>query len=92
VTLSLDATVQVPEDVVFRELDGQAVVLNLDSGIYFGLDEVGTRIWQLIDEHRSLRRAWEALQTEFDAPSAQLEADLIAFVDHLRAKGLVILV
>ena len=91
-TLSLDATVQVPEDVVFRELDGEAVVLNLDSGIYFGLDEVGTRIWQLIDEHRSLRRAWEALQTEFDAPSAQLEADLIAFVDHLRAKGLVILV
>ena len=91
-TPSLDATVQVPEDVVFRELDGEAVVLNLDSGIYFGLDEVGTRIWQLVDEHRSLRRAWEALQTEFDAPSSQLEADLIAFVDHLRAKGLVILV
>ena len=72
-TLSLDATVRVPDDVVFRELDGEAVVLNLESGMYFGLDEVGTRIWRLVEEHRSLRPALEALEVEFDAASDQAE-------------------
>ncbi len=86
--LSLDATVRVPDDVVFRELDGEAVVLNLESGMYFGLDEVGTRIWQLVEEHRSLRRALDALIAEFDASDSQLERDLLRFVEQLCAKGL----
>jgi hypothetical protein len=87
-TLSLDATVQIPEDVVFRELDGEAVILNLASGMYFGLDAVGTRIWQLLDTHRSLRRTLEALETEFDAPLDRLSSDLTEFVVQLQAKGL----
>ncbi|MBI3403215.1 MAG: PqqD family protein [Acidobacteria bacterium] len=91
-TMSLDATVRIPEDVVFRELDGEAVLLNLESGIYFGLDPVGTRIWQLVEEHRALRRVLAALLTEFDAPPADLEADLVRFVDQLRGKGLLTVV
>lgn len=90
--MSLDATVRIPEDVVFRELDGEAVLLNLESGIYFGLDPVGTRIWQLVEEHRALRRVLAALLTEFDAPPADLEADLVRFVDQLRGKGLLTVV
>jgi len=88
VTESLDATVRIPDDVVFRELDGEAVILNLASGMYFGLDAVGTRIWQLLDTHRSLRRTLAALEQEYDAPLDQLAADLTAFVDQLKAKGL----
>ena len=91
-TLSLDAAVQIPEDVVFRELDGEAVLLNLQSGTYFGLDPVGTRIWQILDQHHVLRQALEALESEFDAARAQLETDLIDFVGQLRAKGLVTIV
>jgi hypothetical protein len=86
---SLDRSLRVPDTVVFRELDGEAVVLNLDSGVYFGLDEVGTRFWLLAEEHRSLRRVWELLQREFDVRPSELEQDLIRFVDQLAAKGLV---
>jgi hypothetical protein len=88
-TLSLDVTVQIPADVVFRELDGEAVILNLETGRYFGLDAVGTRIWQLLDSHRTLRRTLEALEAEFDAPSARLASDLTEFVGTLRSRGLV---
>jgi len=91
-TVSLDATVGIPEEVVFRELDGEAVLLNLESGIYFGLDPVGTRIWQLVEAHRALRRVLEALQTEYDAPPASLETDLVRFVDQLHGKGLLTVV
>jgi hypothetical protein len=88
-TPSLDASVRIPEDVVFRELDGEAVILNLESGMYFGLDEVGTRMWQLLDLHRSLRRTLEALEAEFDAPTDRLASDLTDFVGRLQSRGLV---
>ena len=88
-TLSLDAAVRIPEDVVFRELDGEAVILNLETGIYFGLDAVGTRFWQLLDTHRTLRRTLEALEAEFDAPAERLASDLTELVGQLQSKGLV---
>ena len=87
-TASLDRSVRIPEGVVFRELQGEAVILNLDSSMYFGLDPVGTRIWQLCEAHGSLRAVWEAMQQEFDAPGDALRKDLLAFIDELQAKGL----
>ena len=87
--ISIDAAVRVADDAVFRELDGEAVVLNLQSGIYFGLDAVGTRIWQLCQEHGSLRSVWAALQDEFDASPDDLRSDLLAFVAELAEKELI---
>ena len=88
-TQSLDKTIQIPEDVVFRELQGEAVILSLESSTYFGLDPIGTRIWHLCATHTSLRAVWEAMQEEFDAPSDTLQSDLLAFIDQLSANGLV---
>jgi hypothetical protein len=88
-TESLDRSVRIPDDVVFRELQGEAVILNLESSTYFGLDPIGTRIWQLCEAHGSLRAVWEAMQEEFDAPGETLQSDLLTFIDELLAKGLV---
>ena len=90
-TGSLDTLVRVPKDVVFRELDGEAVILNLESGMYFGLDAIGTRIWRLLEEHGSLRAVWEAMQHEFEVPGETLRSDLLTFINELSAKGLVTL-
>jgi hypothetical protein len=57
--------------------------------MYFGLDPVGTRIWELCVTHGSLRAVWEAMQEEFDAPADALQSDLLTFVDELSANGLV---
>jgi hypothetical protein len=89
--VSLDTSIVVAKDVVFRELDGEAVILNLESGMYFGLDAVGTRIWQLCDQHGSLRAVLAAMQHEFDAPGETLRVDLLALVDQLASKGLITL-
>ena len=86
--LSLRDSIAVPPDVVFRELDGEAVILNLDSGIYFGLDEVGTRIWQLIGEHGLLQTVFDAMCREYDVAPDTLERDLLSLVDELCTKGL----
>jgi len=86
---TLDTAIRIPDDVIFRELDGEAVILNLETGIYFGLDEVGTRMWQLLEQHGSLRTACRDLEEEFDVQRQELETDLIAFVGQLHEKGLV---
>jgi len=49
---TLRDSIIIPDDVLFRELDGEAVLLNLKTGIYFGLNPVATRMWQLIVEQR----------------------------------------
>ena len=87
-SVALEESVRIPNDVVFRELEGEAVILNLTSSMYFGLDAVGTRVWQLCEAHGSLRSVWEAMQQEFDAPGETLRVDLLAFVDELLTKGL----
>jgi hypothetical protein len=85
---ALERSVRIPGDVVFRELQGEAVILNLSSSFYFGLDPIGTRIWQLCEANGSLQAVWEAMQKEFDAPPDALRADLITFIDDLVGKGL----
>ena len=79
---------RVPEHVLVRELGGEAVLLNLDSETYFGLDEVGLRMWTLLTSAPSLGAAVNALDAEFDAPAEQLRRDLEALRDELLAHGL----
>ena len=87
-TAALTQIVRVPDDVLFRELQGEAVILNLASSTYYGLDAVGTRIWQLCEAHGSLQAVFDAMQREFDAPGEMLESDLLTFVDDLLTRGL----
>ena len=86
--ISLDSLVTPSEDAVFRELDGQSVLLNLATGMYFGLDAVGTHVWQLAIEHGSLRAVRERLVDEYDAEPTAIEHDLLALAEALVGKGL----
>ena len=88
--ISLDNRVTIHEDAVFRELDGEAVILQLDAGMYFGLDPVGTRLWQLIEAHGRLRPVFDAALQEFDVAPDVLERDLIELVSRLADKQLVV--
>ena len=86
--LSLSNSITVPDDVLFRELDGEAVLLNLKTGTYFGLNPVATRMWQLIAEQRSLARVLETLAGEYEADRLVLENDLLELGRQLCASGL----
>lgn len=88
--LSLESSLKVNDDVVFRELEGEAVILNVASGMYFGLDAVGTRMWQLIAERSHLGSVAGTLVSEYDAPPSVVEADLVRLAGELVAKGLLV--
>ena len=89
--ISLESDVAISDDVVSRDLEGEAVILNLESGTYFGLDPVGTRIWALLQANGSLRRAFDVMLQEYDVAPQKLEDDMLRLVRELCAKGLVCL-
>ncbi len=89
ITLTLQTRVVASPDVVHRELDGEAVLLDLGTGMYFGLDEVGTRVWSCLGEATDLARVHQALLDEYDVAPDRLEADLIGIVTELADRGLV---
>lgn len=80
---------KVPSSTLYRELQGESVLLQLDTGEYFGLDEVGTRVWQLIVEKGDLDAVEAAMRQEFDVDGAVLADDLRRLVDELAAKRLI---
>ncbi|TSA11703.1 MAG: PqqD family protein [Betaproteobacteria bacterium] len=80
----------VPDDVVFRDLAGEAVLLHLATGTYFGLDTVGTRIWHLLAEHQSTDLILPLLLQEFDVTEKQLRLDLDDLVTQLLAHRLLL--
>lgn len=86
---TLASRVRAREGVLFQELQGEAVLLNLDSGMYFGLDPVGTRMWQLMAEHERLADVAGAIAAEFDVGDERCAKDLIALVARLESEGLV---
>lgn len=86
--IGLDAVVTPSDDAVFRELDGQSVLLNLATGMYFGLDAVGTHVWQLAAADGSLRAVRARLVDQYDADPSTIERDLLALAETLVAKGL----
>jgi hypothetical protein len=84
------ARVQVSADVVFREIEGEAVLLDLASGRYFGLNAVGTRIWAVLSGGGSVDDAVATIVAEFDAPETQITGDVRALVDELLGRGLLV--
>jgi hypothetical protein len=80
----------IPDDVVFEVLDDQAVLLNLKTGIYFGLNDTGTRIWKLIEEHGDIDAVRKRMLEEFDVSQETLEGDLRGLLSELLERGLLV--
>jgi hypothetical protein len=80
---------RVSSGTLCREVQGEAVLLQLDSGEYFGLDPVATRIWQLIVEKGELKEVEAAMLEEFDVDETILSNDISRMIDELVAKRLI---
>ncbi len=78
----------IPERVLFRDLDGEAVLLHLDTGQYYGLNSMGTEMWALLEEHGSIDKAFEILKESYKVADDLLLRDLMAFVHPLTSREL----
>ena len=87
--ISLQDVVRVGPDVVFRILDGEAVLLNLKSGVYFGLNEMGTNIWNNLAENGSLEAVYSRILEQYAVEPEVVKSDLLRITGELLDKGLV---
>jgi hypothetical protein len=85
---TLNSTIYIPHDVVFQQLNGEAIVLNLTTGHTCSLDEIGVRMWELLSEHLAIEPAYLALLDEYDVQQDMLKANLIELVDNLASHSL----
>jgi len=81
--------ISISPEVMSQVVSGETVLLDLKSESYFGLDEVGTRIWQLFQEKDDVQGVIDAMLDEYDVEAAQLETDLNQLLEKLIEAGLV---
>jgi len=88
-TISEGSMVVTAKAQVSADLDDEAVILNLNSGVYYGLDAVGARIWSLIQEPRTVNDIRDTLLEEYEVDAGRCERDLLALLRELADQGLI---
>jgi hypothetical protein len=83
-----DTFVQSP-DLMISDLDGDTVMMSLERSAYFGLDAVGSRIWQLLAQPTTLQALCAQLMAEFTVDEATCQRDVVNFIHQLLEEGLI---
>ena len=87
--MNLNQNISLSPDVISQEVSGETVLLDLESENYFGLDAIGTRIWQLIKETNELQSIFDTLLEEYDVSEERLRLDITALLTEIEGLGLV---
>jgi hypothetical protein len=88
-TLSLDTVVIAAKDQASCRLEDEVAIVQLKAGVYYGLDPVGARIWELIATPRSLRTVRDVLLAEYEVDAERCGSDLLRLVHTMMEAGLV---
>jgi len=81
-TIAFNNRVRPAAGVLVRELEGEAVLLNLDTESYYGLDEIGARMWSVVNASDSVEAAYQILVAEYEVDSRRLRDDLQTLVEE----------
>lgn len=87
--MNLTEKVITPTHVMARQVDDETVILDLEGGAYFGLDAIGTRVWQLLNAGKTLAEVCDVMVGEFEVERADLERDVLALVSELDSNQLI---
>ena len=77
------------KDQVSCDLAGEAAILNIKNGVYYGLDPVGARIWSLMQEPRAVAEIQNTITGEYDVEPERCARDLVELLQKLLAEGLI---
>lgn len=89
VYLLSNRNIQIVEDLVLTEIDGEAVLLSIKHDTYFGLDELGLQIWKWIQENENMEDIKKNIKSLYQVENQILEQDLNRFLNDLKEKGLI---
>jgi hypothetical protein len=87
--IGADTLIRRSEELVASDLEGETVMMSVRSGMYYGLDSIGSRLWQLIEQPRSVSELCDILLQEYAVERAQCERDVIALLNEMHGEGIV---
>jgi hypothetical protein len=87
--VSEHSTVVAAKDQVSSDLGGEVAILDLKDGVYYGLDEVGARVWELVQEPALVSAIQARIIEEYEVEHARAERDVIALLQQLANEGLI---
>jgi hypothetical protein len=88
--LTLNDSICIPDGVAFRKIGDEMILLNLETGTYFGLDAVGSRFVELLQSSGEIAAAHRVMLREFEVTAEVLEADLLRLAQEMCAKRLLV--
>ena len=86
--MTLNDSLRIPDGVATRKMGNETILLNLETGTFFGLDTVGSRFLELLERNGEIAVAHRTMLEEFDVKPEILEADLLRLSEAMRSKGL----
>ncbi|PYS79756.1 MAG: hypothetical protein DMF66_01655 [Acidobacteria bacterium] len=87
--VDLKATYTITRDVLFRELEGEMVLLNKLSATYFSLNETGSEVWRRLSGHATVEEICQGMAETYHIPKEKLVADLTQLIEELLNAGLI---
>ena len=84
-----DTVVAQIEELVSSDLDGETVMMSVKNGKYYGMDAIGSRIWALIKQPRSVSELYDILLREFNVDRERCEKDVLIFLNKLAEDNLI---
>lgn len=87
--ISLNSRVVATNEQVAATMDGEVVILGFQSGSYYGLDQVGAFVWDLLQQPQSVAEIRDAILAEYDVAPNECERDLLALLDDMATKQLI---
>ena len=92
IKIELSTTVMQSSEIISADLDGQIVMMHLERYQYFGLDDIGTQIWEIIEDPISVAELCNQLLPQYDVDRATGVTDLLAYLNDMLNDGLVTIV
>ncbi len=87
--ITVSSQVVASKNQVATELGGEVVILGVEVGKYFGLNEVGARVWSLVQQRIRVSAICEAVANDYDVDPAECERDVLELLTELEGKGLI---
>lgn len=77
-------------DIFSSEIDGEAIMMNIENNAYYSMGEIGNRVWQLLDNPTTIKDICEQLTQEYDVSMEQCQKDIITFLNQLLENNLIV--
>lgn len=88
--MNTDAVISQNSDLVSAVLDEEVVLMSIRKGSYYGMDQVGSRIWELLEKPITFGRLLAEMEEAYEGDADQIRMDLVAFLEELKQEDLIV--